>query len=336
MSWLFSRALVAEYSRAICSDGALSVLSSAMPTPQAFCAPDKTTDFSRPSRFGMTFAPLTESLGADVLTLFLAAFPVRTSASPGPAKDLTASARVSGAKWRASFAKFDRDTHSWKTAQCSLLADSGECSPTWPRSGSMRDGVCSERPMLALRTNATGSGLLPTLTCGGGGQTLPPGTTRTGMTPDGKKRTVSLQQALCMLPTLTVHGNHNRKGVSPTSGDGLATALRRMPTLTASDGKGGPGCSGRAGGLNLRTAIQRMPTLAASDWKGRSGAGHLSRHGAKRLSDAMPADGGPLNPTWCEWFMGFPLGWTELPDSATRKSRPSQRRRGAHCRSDAA
>lgn len=307
MSWLFSRALVAEYSRAICSDGALSALSSATPTPQAFCAPDKTTDFSRPSRFGMTFAPLTGSLGADALTWFLAGFPVRTSASPEPARGLMANAPASGEKWHASFAKFDRATHSWKTAQCSLLADSDECSPTWPRSGSMRDGVCSERPMLALRTSATGSGLLPTLLVPNGGRSVKHAEF-VGNTAyhNGKKVQVDLHAALLRLPTLTVHGNYNRKGVSPTSGDGLATAL----------------C--------------RTPTLAASDWKGRSGAGHLSRHGAKRLSDAMPADGGPLNPTWCEWFMGFPLGWTELPDSATRKFRQSQRLHGAHCGSDAA
>ena len=23
-------------------------------------------------------------------------------------------------------------------------------------------------------------------------------------------------------------------------------------------------------------------------------------------------DGGQLNPTWVEWLMGFPLGWTDL------------------------
>jgi hypothetical protein len=27
--------------------------------------------------------------------------------------------------------------------------------------------------------------------------------------------------------------------------------------------------------------------------------------------------GGQLNPTWVEWLMGFPLGWTDLEDSAT-------------------
>jgi hypothetical protein len=27
--------------------------------------------------------------------------------------------------------------------------------------------------------------------------------------------------------------------------------------------------------------------------------------------------GGQLNPTWVEWLMGFPIGWTELPPSET-------------------
>lgn len=81
-----------------------------------------------------------------------------------------------------------------------------------------------------------------------------------------------------------------------------------------------------------------LPTVAATDWKGRSGKGHIQRHGNKRLSDAIlyptitasDATGGPgnsgrdgglnlrtaiggnLNPEWVEWFMGFPVGWTEL------------------------
>ena len=27
--------------------------------------------------------------------------------------------------------------------------------------------------------------------------------------------------------------------------------------------------------------------------------------------------GGQLNPTWVEWLMGFPLGWTDLSASET-------------------
>lgn len=33
-----------------------------------------------------------------------------------------------------------------------------------------------------------------------------------------------------LLPTVTVHGNNNFKGASPTSQDGLMTALRKLPS----------------------------------------------------------------------------------------------------------
>ena len=78
MSWLYSRALVEEYSAATCSDGARSALSSGSPTPQAFLPSDKMTAFSRPSRFGMTFKPLMDDLGAELLTWFLEASRVKT------------------------------------------------------------------------------------------------------------------------------------------------------------------------------------------------------------------------------------------------------------------
>ncbi len=272
MSWLFSRALVEAYSPGNCLGGEPSAQLSVMLTLQPFWRIGRTkgTDkpaFLSPSQFGLTCAPLTADRGAALLMSYLAAFPVRTSVSREASADLTASAADCGWKWPASFAKFDPRSCGWKTRQISLIADSIECSPTWPRSGSMRDGECLAHATLARGTNANAYG--------------------------------------SKLPTLTVCGNYNRKGVSPNAGDGLATALRKMPTL------------------------------AASDWKGRSGAGHLSRHGMKRLSDAMP-DGGPLNPTWCEWFMGFPLRWTELEGSATRKSQRSRPARGSDYRSNAA
>ena len=56
MSWLFSRALVAEYSEENCSDGQPSAPLNMTPTPQAYLSPDRMTAFYRLSRFGMTFA----------------------------------------------------------------------------------------------------------------------------------------------------------------------------------------------------------------------------------------------------------------------------------------
>jgi hypothetical protein len=80
MSWLFSQALVAEYSAASCSDGEPCAPLNGNPMPLAFLPPDRMTDFSRLSQFGVTFAPLTEDLGAALLTWFRAGSHARTSA----------------------------------------------------------------------------------------------------------------------------------------------------------------------------------------------------------------------------------------------------------------
>ena len=78
------------------------------------------------------------------------------------AQDWGASAADSGPKWHGSFAKFDRDTLSWKTVQYSLLGDSELFLETWPRWGSMHAGVSSRHPTPALPIFASESGLWPT------------------------------------------------------------------------------------------------------------------------------------------------------------------------------
>ena len=80
MSWLFSQALVVEYLGDIFLDGEQSVPLNGKPIQQAYCAPDKMTGFSRLSRFGMMFKPLTENLGEELLMSYLADFPVKTLA----------------------------------------------------------------------------------------------------------------------------------------------------------------------------------------------------------------------------------------------------------------
>lgn len=85
----------------------------------------------------------------------------------------------------------------------------------------MRDGECWELPTLERPTEENESGLWPTPTCGGGGQTLPEGTTPQGKTPEGRKQTVCLERYVQQVerkiwptPTATAHKgwskNHNR------------------------------------------------------------------------------------------------------------------------------
>jgi hypothetical protein len=79
MSWLFSQVLVAEYLGENSLDGEPSVQLNGKNTQQAYCLPDKMTEFSRLSRFGMMFKPLTESRGEELLMSYLADFHAKTS-----------------------------------------------------------------------------------------------------------------------------------------------------------------------------------------------------------------------------------------------------------------
>jgi hypothetical protein len=159
MSWLYSQALVAEYLGESSLDGEQSAPLSGNPIQQAYCAPDKMTVFSRLFRFGMTYKPLTESRGEELLTLYLAGFHAKTLAQQEKALELTESEAECGEKWRASFTKYDPNTSSWKTHQCSLLGDLDEFLETWPQWGLMRDGECWEQRTLEQTIRGTESGL---------------------------------------------------------------------------------------------------------------------------------------------------------------------------------
>ena len=339
MSWLFSRALVEAFSEATCSAGAQSALSSGNPTPQAFLPPDKMTAFSRPSRFGMTFGPLTDDLGAELLTWFLADSRARTSVSPARETGLMDSGQGCGQKWRGSLARYDHDMRSWRTAQHSLLGDSDEFSETWPRWGTTVAGELYLLPPPALRTDENESGLWRTPSArepgvsperleaikggelGGMNRHFDRHTGRmaqiglsqqvklrrmwqTPVADDAVERKAGkwnsrgepkLSAEVKLWPTPTVCGNYNLKGASATSGDGLATAVKNWPTPVASMSKG-----------SCPAALTRK--------SGRS------RENDRLDHKVMATDGGQLNPTWVEWLMGWPLGWTDLKPLETAKS----------------
>lgn len=101
-----------------------------------------------------------------------------------------------------------------------------------------------------------------------------------------------------MLPTPTVEGNNNRKGLSAKSGNGLATAVKLFATPTAQDAKNS--------------------SLPPSQAKRDNLAGDLLRANQT----------GKLNPEFVEWMMSYPIGWTELPpeEKATGKKTKRQRR----------
>ncbi len=180
MTWLISKTLmnslcsqeqVVEFLGDTSLDGTQSVRSSGNPIPQAYCAPDKMTAFSRLSRFGMTFAPLTESHGEELLMSYRAGFHAKTSPSQEMEMDLTEKDQECGEKWHGLLARFDQDTHLWRTVQCSLLEDLNESLQTLPQWGMTVGGELYLLPTLVQNTNENESGLslVPTPTSSTGG-----------------------------------------------------------------------------------------------------------------------------------------------------------------------
>lgn len=195
----------------------------------------------------------------------------------------------------ALFAKFDRATSSWKTAQCSFLKGLDEFSGTWPKRGMMRRGACYPLRIAAHLTSVSECGLSE------------------------------------RFPTPTVWGNNNRKGISPKAGDGLATYVRRWPTPCASDWRG-PGKNG-TGRDRLDYAVEkgftkthRYPTPRTRGLCGGSGSyemlERMVQDGSMTPEEKCGVgNGGRLNPNWVEWLMGWPIGWTELRPLETGKFR---------------
>ena len=213
--------------------------------------------------------------GEDALMSWLEAFPVRTSASQGAAKESTASKAGSGGKWRGLLTWFDRDSCSWKTAQHSLLEGSESSSVTWPRSGMTVDGRCYLRPISGPRICAKGSGYWPSPTTKG---------------LDGGSNSRAAAKARGMWPTPTTQDNVQVAGQykNPKSGTTLGGAVRMMPTPKASDG-----AKGWSPGHNRADTDDRLDYTIERE--------------AHQIGTT-----GRLNPEFVEWLMGWPIGHTGL------------------------
>ena len=311
MSWLFSQVLVEEYLGDISSDGEQSVQSSGNPIPQAYCAPDKMTAFSRLSRYGMTFAVLTGNHGEELSMSSVVDFHVRTLVQQEKAQVLTEKEAECGEKWRGSFVKYDPDTSLWRTHQCSLLGDLEPFSETWPQWGLMRNGECWEQTTLAQTIRGTESGseqnkwATPTTM-----DKLPP-----------KSAQALLKEATEARP--------NRS--KPANLRDQVSNMQNWPTPNAWDGKRGPRSEEhlktKKGQVTLVTAVKQaerdklLPTPNARDWKDGKTAGNRKSPGLGVVAHQLETEsGGQLNPTWVEWLMGWPLGWSELKPLATGKS----------------
>jgi hypothetical protein len=130
------------------------------------------------------------------------------------------------------------------------------------------------------------------------------------------------------------HGSELSQAVRVAEGlsDSERSAKRvpLLPTPTAQKGGGSSRSGARMGETPTLQGMARKGLLWPTPRARQAGPDYaqlernntgLSLETAVNLSD--DSTGGQLNPTWVEWLMGFPLGWTDLRHSVTQWFRKS-------------
>jgi hypothetical protein len=240
--------------------------------------------------------------------------PEASLASPSPTPASAGASRTSagsGPSSPVSLASYDPATSSWRTYQDSWLDTEGwgESLATWPPSGMTRNGTAFQLPPSVPRTSATASGSWHTPTASDADgkprwdHRASPGYVRKKPVPN----LMAQIQERALLPTPMARDYKDSTNMAHTSPKGrsrkdhLIVAAQYWPTPQAEDNRD-------RGNLSM-PAIQRR----------------LAKGKQLMLSMVVSEVSGALNPTWVEWLMGFPLGWTDCEHLATRSYRKSSK-----------
>lgn len=202
-----------------------------------------------------------------------------------------------------------------KTLLESSIWRSTRCYLTWRPKATKQGRLLFQLAVSMPRTAETGSQLwLGTMTASqtGGNHSL--------RSPERMKgRTPSPAEFVMMWPTPRAKesgdyqysaGNHDKP--IPT----LSGAVKLCPMPTSREYKGGRRpetlkSKGRTSSNTLCDAVNAVmyATPQARDFRTGQQERFFDPKRSKNLNDQI---GGQLNPTWVEWLMGFPTGWTDL------------------------
>jgi hypothetical protein len=266
-----------------------------------------------------------ESHGVDWWMSSLAASHAKISAQPVRAQDSTASEAASGLKCLGSLARFDLDSRSWKTHQFSLLGGLESFSETWPKWGMMRGGECWELSTPELRTSENESGLWRSPAAQEPGVSWQRLETRTGEPVESMCRHYDKHTGRMAQIGLTQQVQA-RAWPTPTRNNAVGAGYQRANGNHYFTLPGAVGATKHLPPEIEEKRIRMYPTPGANEdsYRLNGNSQQSNSLGAIARREALaesPESGGQLNPTWVEWLMGWPLGWTDSAQSATDRFR---------------
>lgn len=286
---------------------------------------------------GLTSDP-SGSLPASSKTVWawwLAAFPARTSASPGTGPASRASGPGCSLSFETSFATYDPATSSWRTSQQSLFEDSTPFSGRWPSSGSMRSGAVFERPTLARHISATAGGASPGT----------PSAWPTAQAADGERGSKTLMRgpgnptlrgAALLWQTPYGFNGQDKDGGYGTGGE-FEKSVKLWATASASVANEGEGpktwrarqAHHKARGIN-GNGMGVPLTIMAQEFGPASHQGPTIATAGDDSSPSTPTSRLQLNAKFVAVLMGLAPGWISCEPSAT-PSCPSRPRQPCAC-----
>jgi hypothetical protein len=208
-------------------------------------------------------------------------------------------------------ANYDQATQSWRTLEGISLWGDYKLLENLPKSGMTRNGVLYQQQEWVRPIDATESLSWPTPTA-------------VSRPMEGNVR---MYRAKIEAGEMTEEEAETILGKSVWEAQGKIPAS--WPTPTARDWKGAAGFKSAKRNMADLTFLAQVrdghrlseyPTMSANGM-GNTGSqqilqrkvesGEMTEEEKKRMT---AGNGGSLNPTWVEWLMGFPTGWTDLKD----------------------
>lgn len=285
-----------EFSAENFSDIVSYVLSKLKNILEKSCCNGSGTESCLGSRYGTISRPSTAGHGEDSLISSAADSPVKTSASQERAQVSKGRDQGSGMKCRELLARFDRNTSSWRTLQCSLFAEEPESLETLPSWGMTADGELWELTMPERLTEGSESGYWRTpvaadasnreFYCNSRGEPNLSGQVK--VAPIGNPPSVSEGKVRRMLPTPTCSDARTANMKSTQTSDDtmcsvtLARLVERGPWKMWPTPQTRDFCSGEphradipGKQVNLNDFVKMYPTPSATDYKGSGKNGQL-------------------------------------------------------------
>jgi hypothetical protein len=249
-----------------------------------------------------TSANLTEHLGGEKSTSLQADSLAKTSVQRVKVQELPAHVQDFGKSMRDLLERFGLNLSLPKTRHCFELGVLELSSKIWPKWGMMQGGECWELGTLVRPTSATECGSWPT-----------PRAKESGDYQydrgDHSKKRPTLTGAVKTWPTPC---RRDYKGTNAPEG------------LTRKDGKS------RLDQLPNAVAYGGTQTQQKWHWPTPVARGVHGLYGGSHHWNKMKQAGhhsmlsGQLNPSWVEWLMGWPIGWTDLKPLETDRFRNVQ------------